>query len=333
MSTLPEELKQSELIHQLVLDRRTLETVGRVEQLWMYPKQQRVLGLICQSHLMKGRKCVFKLSQLESLGNNGILVQGQGEDTDAATVRELESLLGYELWSATGDRLGKILDYRFYLKNGYIRHYLWVPSRLNRLTGDLYELPADEVLSYGNQRVLVSDEYAKAPTLAEDGLQQKLRKVKRELQDDYSHLTQSVQSWVSQAQTVALKTKEKAQTWVNQAAQFDPLDLTWLESEADRTEAKSPVPSLEDLDFDDWDETPETTEVSHQTSTAIQDKEDHPDVSTPSASSEDKPPHINLDLNLADHPKRLDDRDWIGDEDALLAAIPEEDLQSADPWI
>ncbi len=321
MTTLPEEMKQSELIHQLVLDRHTLETVGKVEQLWMYPKQHRVLGLICQSQLLKGRKSVFKLSQVQSLGNNGILVQGQAQDTDAATVKELESLLGYELWSPKGDRLGKIFDYRFYLNNGLIRHYLWVPSRLNQLTGDVYELHADEIISVGNQRVLVSEAIAETPTAAQEGLRYQLRKVKSELKDDYSHLTQEVQSWIQQAQTIVLQTKEQAQTWVSQSTQFegDANEVGGSEMRSrDRAPENFTANITEDSVFEDWDD-PFPSKPNSD--------EPLPEPSRRTPNDELNPEPTAQDGHL------VKISDWIGDDDALLAAIPDEDLQSDDPWI
>lgn len=358
MTTLPEAMKQSELIHQLVLDRQTLETVGRIEQLWMYPKQHRVLGFVCQSHILKGRKSVFKLSQLNSLGSNGILMQGDPQDTDAGTVKQLESLLGCELWSESGDRLGKILDFQFNLNNGLIRHYLWVPSQLSRLTGDLYQLTPDEVVSVGNQRVLVSNEIARQPKPAQAGLQITLKKIKQDLKEDYSNLTQNFQTWMQEAQTLAVQTKEQAQTWVNQVSQLDweetlenlvPTGLPKDQLPKDRfpQEQRSQDGFDDEFDFtndifDDWDEeplnassspppTPQTPDPNSGSSSATADS----GPSQPRPADHQAAPDAAETVSDTSQPEfSASDDNWFAtDETLLLAAIPEADLQDDDPWI
>ncbi len=49
MTTQPESIKQSELLNQLVLNRDTMEELGRIEVLWMYAPSHRVLGFIAKS--------------------------------------------------------------------------------------------------------------------------------------------------------------------------------------------------------------------------------------------------------------------------------------------
>ena len=45
MSDQPDVIRHSELLHRLVLDRKTTEELGRVERLWMHPPAHRVLGI------------------------------------------------------------------------------------------------------------------------------------------------------------------------------------------------------------------------------------------------------------------------------------------------
>lgn len=360
MTTLPEVMKQSDIIHQLVLDRQTLDTVGRIDQLWMYPKQHRVLGFVCQSHVLRGRKCVYKLSQLSSLGSNGILMQGEPQDTDAGTVKQLESLLGCELWSESGDRLGKILDFEFDLSNGLIQHYLWVPSQLSRLTGDLYQLIPDDVLSVGNERVLVPNRISRQPTPAPTGLQLKLKKMQQDLKADYSSLTQSFQSWMQEAQNLAVQTKEQAQTWVKQVSELDWDETLENVVPASPTRNQRSPEQLDDRDifnediFEDWDEDPLPKPSSPSPSTSSSPLQGEPQASSSRSTQNvvvnvrpDNPVPVPStvagdldDLTPAAHsnptpaPSLTLAENWFdAEESLLLTAIPEADLADDDPWI
>jgi uncharacterized protein YrrD len=216
MATQPDVVKQSDLLNQLVLSRDTLEELGRVEALWLYPKQHRVLGFICHRNLFGAQKKVFKLSQIEALGENGILTHGQPEDTDSERVQQLESVMGFELWSNSGSRIGKIVNYCFHLRTGIITQYLWVPKSWNRMIGDIYQLTPSDILSIGNKRVLVSETAARSRQIYSEGIQQKLTKVKIWLKEDYTQVTQELKSLAKQAkeqaQSIAAQTKEAVQT-------------------------------------------------------------------------------------------------------------------------
>ncbi len=68
MSTQPEVILHSALLHQLVLDRATMEEVGRIEAVWMYVPAHRVLGFICKAGFLGRQKFAFNLSQLHAIG-------------------------------------------------------------------------------------------------------------------------------------------------------------------------------------------------------------------------------------------------------------------------
>jgi hypothetical protein len=70
MASLPEYLRQSELLEQIVLDRATMETFGRVEVIWEYPKVHKVLGFICKPGRFDRRKLAFNLDQIQSTSSN-----------------------------------------------------------------------------------------------------------------------------------------------------------------------------------------------------------------------------------------------------------------------
>jgi uncharacterized protein YrrD len=217
MTTRPEASRQSELLNQLVLDRNSLEELGRVEVLWMYPPKHQVLGFVCKSGFLGTKKIAFKLAQLSTLGANGILTQGQPEETDADQVRKLESVIGHEIWSDAGNKIGKITDYLFNLKTGAITQYLFISSGWGGIAGDVYQLPPTQILSVGSKRILVSEAVAHKCALYREGIKQKLTKAGDVLKEDYVQATQEWRSLTQRAQSATGEAKERLQTLAEQA--------------------------------------------------------------------------------------------------------------------
>ncbi|MBD3882618.1 PRC-barrel domain-containing protein [Phormidium tenue FACHB-886] len=211
---LPEQIKQSELLNRLVLDRRTLEELGRVETLWMHPPVQRVLGFICKAGLLGNQKSAFRLEQISALGESGVLTQGSPEPTTAERVRQLESLISYEIWGEGGDRVGKITDCLFNLQTGAITHYLYISSGWAGVVGEVYQLPTSAILSMGSRRVLVLDDAAANFPLYQEGVPQKLTKAKTALTQEAA---QEWQSLTHRATDFAEHAKERLQNLTEQA--------------------------------------------------------------------------------------------------------------------
>ena len=207
-------MKYSELLNQLVLDRRTMEEIGRVETLWMHPPAHRVLGFICKAGLLGNQKSAFNLSQISALGESGILTQGSPDATTAERVRQLESLISHEIWSEGGDRIGKIIDCLFELDSGRITHYLYVSSGWAGMVGEIYQLPTSTILSFSKKRVLVSDAAAAQLSLYQAGLPQKLTNAKAALTQE---TTQEWQALTHRAADLSEQAKERLQSLTEQA--------------------------------------------------------------------------------------------------------------------
>ena len=167
-------VRQSQLIDKIVLDRATMDECGRIEVMWCYPKVHRVLGFICKSGSFDRTKMAFNLDQLDKIGENGVLVMSAPVETDRDRVQQLESLIGCEVWTDEGKRVGRINDYVFQLKSGNIRHYLLASSGFQGLTGKLYSLYPNQILGYGRGRVMVSGGIVPGLELYQAGMDQKL---------------------------------------------------------------------------------------------------------------------------------------------------------------
>jgi uncharacterized protein YrrD len=196
-----------------------MEELGHVDVLWMHPPVHRVLGFICKSGFLGTKKTAFNLAQITRLGVNSILVNAQPVETDSEKVRKLESLIGCEVWSDAGNKIGRITDCLFNLKTGVITQYLFVSSGWGGMAGGIYLLPPSKVLSFGRKRVLVSEAAAQTLTVYREGIKQKLTKARNVFKDDYIQVTQEVRSLAKQAQVATEQAKERAQILAEQAKQ------------------------------------------------------------------------------------------------------------------
>jgi len=158
MSEQPELRKQSQLLDLLVLDRKTTETLGKVERLWLDPRTHTVLRISCKSGLFKKRS--FPWNQIYSIGNDSILVNstvGEWEDQQERDWDEPESaIVGCELWTDAGDKAGKIEDYLLEPETGAVMSYLFVPSGWGGLLHRMYLLLPEAIASVGKKRVFAA---------------------------------------------------------------------------------------------------------------------------------------------------------------------------------
>ena len=283
-------IRQSQLIDKIVLDRATMDECGRIEVMWCYPKVHRVLGFICKSGSFDRTKTAFNLDQLDKIGENGVLVMSAPVETDRDRVQQLESLLGCEVWTDEGKRVGRINDYVFQLKSGNIRHYLLSSSGFQGLTGKLYSLYPNQILGYGRGRVMVSGGIVPGLELYQVGIDQKLeqkfsgleerieRKLKKvadrineRLDDrgneqsgdrlDASQMGQELQagfqSLFNRARSigteVSSKVKERAQDFLDEGR---VQDLEWNRDRDDQTNDR--INDNNEFDFDDWDKQDQT---------------------------------------------------------------------------
>ncbi|UBF25281.1 PRC-barrel domain-containing protein [Kovacikia minuta CCNUW1] len=200
MTTQPTVIRQSELLNQLVLNRDTMEELGRIDILWMYAPANRVLGFVSKSGFLGGKKLAFKLTQISALGANGVLTHDKPEETNAEKVSKLETLIHCEVWSDSGEKVGKIIDYIFNLKTGEISKYLFVSSGLGGVTGEVYELAPTQILSLGRRRVLVPNYAINSFAIYREGIKQKLTKAGEFLKEEKTQVTEELKTLSKRAQ-------------------------------------------------------------------------------------------------------------------------------------
>lgn len=210
-------LQYRDLLNQLVLDSQTMAELGRVETLWMYPQRNRVLGVVCRPRRFGSGRLVFKLTQMQG-GQNSLLMTGDPEPTVAAKVQQLESLIGQEVWSDRGERVGKIVDCLFNPENGVILRYLLVSSPWASITDGTYLLSPKRIISFSAKRTLISADAADSLEGYEPGLRQRLAQIREMLKEDYvDSVARELQTLSSQMQSQLQTMAQKAQGQVEQA--------------------------------------------------------------------------------------------------------------------
>ncbi len=215
-------IRHSELLNRLVLERATAEEFGRVEVVWMDPEAHRVMGFISKSSLLTKKRFAFKLSQLRSIGAEGIVINSLPVETDTEHVGVLETLIGHELWSDAGNRLGHITDCLFHLETGEITDYLFRSQGWHGYIDSVYKLPTKGIVQIGKKRVLVAQKAVCLIAAYQDGLEQKAAKVAEDLQS-FSETAQSATKRAGQqvraiAEQATQKAKEVRQEFPSQEA-------------------------------------------------------------------------------------------------------------------
>lgn len=216
--------------------RDSMDEVGHVDVVWMHPPVHRVFGFICASGFLGRKKSAFNLPQLHAIGDDGLLVNSAPVPTDGKKVRQIESLLGYELWTDSGEKVGHVVDYVFDTKTGAIKAYLFTSHPLGALTDGLYQLPPRQMLSYGDRRIRVRDQVLESPELYKPGLKQKIATVGESVlesaEDEWRSLTeqaltlreQALEKWQSLTEqaknTVVPQAKDKAQSFKERGLGF-----------------------------------------------------------------------------------------------------------------
>ncbi|HEY9806055.1 MAG TPA: PRC-barrel domain-containing protein, partial [Candidatus Obscuribacterales bacterium] len=209
--------RQGELLNRLVLDRDTAEELGRVDQIWMVPELHRVMGIICTSGFLKGKKQMFTLVQIEAFGTDSIVVNASHTSVNPEDIKPIDSLIGREVWTDAGNKIGKLTDYLFDPATGEITQYLFVSRGWSSLTDGSYLLQPSMILGLGSKRVMISNNAAQEISIYTEGIKHKVAKVSNFLQSDYEQTKQDVKTWLGGIQSITSQAKEQLQTLSVQA--------------------------------------------------------------------------------------------------------------------
>lgn len=204
MSTEIKVIKRSELINRLVLERKTVEDLGRVEQLWINPLFHQIVAFTCKSGLIGGQKRVFTWENITQIGEDAILVNRSPSEAPEKAKKPEQAIhaMGHEVLTDAGNRLGTIVDYIFDLQTGFVKRYLYTCLGLRGVLDGVYILPSTAISSVGNKRIIVLEAALKTPQQYSEGLGQKMGQAAEFLQDDFDKTREHLEGLKRTAQKI-----------------------------------------------------------------------------------------------------------------------------------
>ncbi|MGA7933571.1 MAG: PRC-barrel domain-containing protein [Kovacikia sp.] len=152
-----EEIRQrSDLLGTPVVTRDTAKKLGVVSQLWVDVDQREVVALSLRPNLLYGTPQPMFLSSIRQIGDV-ILVDDENviEDID---VESYNSLINCEVITETGELLGKVRGFKFDVDSGGLTALTIASVGLPLIPDQIvstYELPIDEIVSSGPDRLIV----------------------------------------------------------------------------------------------------------------------------------------------------------------------------------
>ena len=152
-----EEFRQrADLLGTQVITRTTGKRLGVVSQLWVDVDDQRVIALSLRPNLFYGTPQPMLLESIRQVGDV-ILVEDENVIDDIDTDR-YNNLMNCEVITETGNLLGKVRGFRFNIDSGKLDTItiatLGIPFIPDQVVST-YELPIDEIVSSGPDRLIV----------------------------------------------------------------------------------------------------------------------------------------------------------------------------------
>ena len=217
MNRVSEIIKNSELLNRLVLDRETVEDQGRIEELYLDCQSHQVIGFICKSGFFSKQKKYFAWEQIETIGTDATLVNGKAAEDNFNKDHNIINIIGNEVWTDTGDKIGFIIEYILNIKTGSIVNYLFKSNGWRGVLDSLYLLPPEAVSSVGNKRVIVVNSFVENPRCYTEGISQKIGLFHNFLQADLVRTKEHINIARSEAKKLALGLQKRASVVKKQA--------------------------------------------------------------------------------------------------------------------
>lgn len=195
----------------MVLDRSTAEEVGRVNELWLSVREHQVVGFTCKSGILGSKKRSFAWAEIESIGADSMMVNLNADANDPAKPEPPSTLIGHEIWTDAGNKVGKVADYLFVPETGAVVNYLFVSSGWGGRLDGVYILPISAIASIGSKRVIVGDAVVQEPQLFTPGLSQKVSQAAEFIKEDFQKTKLDLDSLKRGGQQITDQVKDKAQ--------------------------------------------------------------------------------------------------------------------------
>ncbi|WP_448515200.1 PRC-barrel domain-containing protein [Parathermosynechococcus lividus] len=149
-------LQRADLIGTQVITRDTGRKLGVINQVWVDIDQRQVVALGVRNTLFTGEQ---RFVHLDSIGQIGDVILVENDDAvESMNTYNYSTLIDNEIVTETGEILGKVRGFKFDPQTGEITDLIlaslglpWIPAQLI----STYELPVEEIVSTGPDRIIV----------------------------------------------------------------------------------------------------------------------------------------------------------------------------------
>lgn len=150
-------IKYSDLLNRLVIDQQTTRELGHIHQLFVDAQSHQVMGVSCKSELLGRPERVFEWADIKSIGADSVFIHwNAGRPLELS--KGMHLIVGHELWTDSGDKVGDVNDYCVNPETGEVTHYLVVANGWENVKEGSYPLPSDAIISVESKRFIIKDE-------------------------------------------------------------------------------------------------------------------------------------------------------------------------------
>lgn len=148
--------QRSDLVGTQVITKNTGKKLGVINQLWVDVDQREIIAIGLRDTLFTGNQRYMFLASIRQIGD--VILVDDDTAIENINVYSYSQLVGSEVITETGELLGKVRGFKFDPNTGVIASLViasvgapLIPSQLL----STYELPIEEVISTGPERLIV----------------------------------------------------------------------------------------------------------------------------------------------------------------------------------
>lgn len=220
--TLPEQLLLSDLIQRRVrCDRGPDEGLdqGLGDQGWMHPPVHRLLGWVSKPAAFGSRRLVWRLNQLQGLGEQELLVRGEPAESDLDTLARLPTLVDAVVVNRSGEAIGTVADLVVHLRSGRIVHYLVARSDPRLPGSSRWRLVPDRIVDQQPGQVVTAVAGLDDLPLARASVRQEFLQRSRRWREQVSQETARLRD---QFQQVGDRFEDRLEGWMEEPPWDEP---------------------------------------------------------------------------------------------------------------
>ncbi|MDX2272045.1 MAG: PRC-barrel domain-containing protein [Cyanobacteriota bacterium] len=151
--------RRSQILGTQVISQGNAARLGVISDVLVDLEAKQVLVLRVREQALSGVPASIELRQVAALGRDAILIPSEAA-FDNLDLEGLSKVVGSDVVSETGTRLGKVKDFEFNAASGVISSLTLSSLGISFLPGFIlstYQMSADEIVSVGSNRLIVAD--------------------------------------------------------------------------------------------------------------------------------------------------------------------------------